>query len=289
MLGNWIRETTTTTGTGNMTVAAVTGYPRFSTLFALNQRFLYSILADSDGTPIEAGIGYLSATSTLVRERVLATYSSGTYDDTSPAAVSLASGTKRVVCAAVSTAFGSMPYEHQRLPSSGVRGRWGLPGQGHNGAPTGFGHDTAYRWFHPVKWETPGVIDRVSFYASANTANNFRAAIFQITTDGKPGAILADFGATAISGTGIKHSGALGTPIFLPAGEYLVGIQPDTGSISIYGDQYNRPSSCLGIASTGLPVAHLYRAVTYGAFGDESGESHSDGTNGNAAMIINKS
>lgn len=111
MLGNWIRETTTTTGTGNLTVSSVSGYPTINTLFPVNERFYYSILDDSTGAPIECGIGYLSASTTLVRERPVASMVSGTYDATAVSAVSLASGTKRVIVAALSQSFmPALPY-----------------------------------------------------------------------------------------------------------------------------------------------------------------------------------
>jgi hypothetical protein len=56
----------------------------------------YSLL-DSDGKPLECGIGTLATATTLARTFPLATYSGGTYDNTSPTAVSL-SGTTTVIC-----------------------------------------------------------------------------------------------------------------------------------------------------------------------------------------------
>lgn len=97
MLGNWVRCTTTTTGTGDLTLSAVTGYPAFSDVAAVGRYVYYTILDDSTGQPIETGIGHLSASTTFVRDKILATFVSSVYDDTAPSAVSLASGTKRVI------------------------------------------------------------------------------------------------------------------------------------------------------------------------------------------------
>lgn len=91
-----IKETTSTTGTGNLTIAAATGFVRFSDKFAVGVPFYYSII-DSSNAPIEYGIGVLSGTNTLVRTRPRATYVSSVYDDTNPSAVSL-TGTNTVLC-----------------------------------------------------------------------------------------------------------------------------------------------------------------------------------------------
>lgn len=83
-----VKETTTTTGTGNITLAgAVAQYQAFSPRFATNQLFFYAIVGQS-GTEWETGQGYLSGASTLVRETVhqssnsdaLVSFSAGTKD-----------------------------------------------------------------------------------------------------------------------------------------------------------------------------------------------------------------
>jgi hypothetical protein len=88
-----VLETSTTTGTGDITLAgAVTGYRTFNTAIGTQVITDYCIVAvDGSGVPTgewEVGEGYLSASTTLVR---LALLSSST-----GAAVSFAAGTKRV-------------------------------------------------------------------------------------------------------------------------------------------------------------------------------------------------
>lgn len=108
MLGNWIKQSTTDTGTGNLALSAVTGHPTFAAEFAGATRFAYTI-TDADGLPIERGVGYLSG-GVLVRERVRATYASGVYTGANPSAVSLAAGTKYVICSPGDiTVMGSLP------------------------------------------------------------------------------------------------------------------------------------------------------------------------------------
>src|SRR4051812_15492834 len=102
-LGNWIRQTTTTTGTGNLTLSTASGWAPFSSQFStgadgVGDNFYYVVLDDSTGAPYEAGIGRMSDATTLVRVRILASMPSGTYSAAN-SAMTLAAGTKRVVCA----------------------------------------------------------------------------------------------------------------------------------------------------------------------------------------------
>ena len=88
-----VKETATTTGTGDFTLAgAVTGYRTFNTAVGTNVTTDYAIVAvDGAGAPTgewEVGEGYLSASTTLVRALLLSS-STGS-------SVSFAAGTKRV-------------------------------------------------------------------------------------------------------------------------------------------------------------------------------------------------
>lgn len=66
---NRVWETSTTTGTGNLTLAgAVSNYVTFTSQYVTNERFTYWI--DNKSGLWETGAGYLSGTTTLVRETV---------------------------------------------------------------------------------------------------------------------------------------------------------------------------------------------------------------------------
>lgn len=89
-----VKETTTTTGTGNLTLAgAMTGFRAFSSVCSTNDTAYYTIQAvDGTGAPTgdwEVGLGTYSASNTLTRTTVLASSNSGS-------AVNLAAGTKQV-------------------------------------------------------------------------------------------------------------------------------------------------------------------------------------------------
>ncbi len=85
-----VKDTTTTTGTGNVTLSGTppTGYQAFATPFAVNDPIEYTI---AGGAEWEVGIGYLSGSTTLVRDRVLRS-------SNSDALVNFSAGTKDVFC-----------------------------------------------------------------------------------------------------------------------------------------------------------------------------------------------
>lgn len=84
-----VKETTTTTGAGNITLAgAVTQFETFTSNYALGEPFYYAVVGQT-GSEWEVGIGSLSGTTTLVRDRILAS-------SNSDAAVTLSAGTKDV-------------------------------------------------------------------------------------------------------------------------------------------------------------------------------------------------
>lgn len=86
-LADLVEETTTSTGTGDLTLGgAVAGRRPFSPTVEVGERFSYSI---DGGAEVETGTGYLSAATTLVRETVKTSSNAG-------ALVSFSAGTKTV-------------------------------------------------------------------------------------------------------------------------------------------------------------------------------------------------
>ena len=89
-----VEDTTTSVGTGNITLAnsPPTGRVSFNTAFGSGgieaARFAYTIQS-SDESEWETGIGYLSASTTLVRETVIGSSNSNN-------AVSFSAGTKKI-------------------------------------------------------------------------------------------------------------------------------------------------------------------------------------------------
>ena len=84
-----VKETTTTTGTGAVTLAgAVAGFQAFSAVMAVNDTCYY-VIVSATGTDWETGTGTYSSASVLTRTTVLSSSNSGN-------AVSFAAGTKDV-------------------------------------------------------------------------------------------------------------------------------------------------------------------------------------------------
>lgn len=121
MLGNWIRTTTTTTGAGNLTLAGVSGFPTFNDRFGTTQYFHYNILDDATGQPMESGIGHMSSSTVMVRDKISVTYVAGVLSNVAPTAAMLLTGTKRVICSTEEGAMAaSMPGVAKSI--SGVAG-----------------------------------------------------------------------------------------------------------------------------------------------------------------------
>lgn len=91
VLADRVRETTTTTGTGTVTLAgAVTGFQTFAAIG--NGNTTYYTIAGQGTSEWEVGIGtYTSSGTTLSRDTILASSNSGS-------AVNFSAGTKDVFC-----------------------------------------------------------------------------------------------------------------------------------------------------------------------------------------------
>lgn len=256
MFGNWITQTTTTTGTGNLTLSTVSGYPAFSDEFAAGERFQYQILDDSTGAPIESGVGYLSG-GALVRERIEATMVSGVYDNSTPTAVSLAAGTKRVICAvSASSAFAAAPGA--ALVSGGFRGygdaitvapsttNVSIPNQRAIAIP--FRAESAQ--------EIDAVVARVTIVGTSGAL--VRGAIYSVGADGLPDVQLAVSGTVAADTTGQKF---LTFTAFRPPQRFFAAIIA-TNAPSFHGSNGGVHSNPLGMNASQEAVGYLFLAGT---------------------------
>lgn len=252
MLGNWISQTTTTTGTGALTLAAVTGYPTFAAQFVLGQRFEYMLLND-DGTPLEAGIGYLASTTSLVREFVKATYSAGTYNDNGATAVALGAGSKRVICAveagnvrpglsAVQTAFGANITFPDGLQLSS------------NGKTLGANTPIASCLFWPGGKPITGLAVSVST-AAGSGADRIQAGLYSVLPSGLPGDLICRSGDMLPNTTGNKVGSLVGGNRRLPAGWYWWVVASSINPVVL---AYNGGNLAHGAIATPMGTAPAY-------------------------------
>lgn len=218
MLGNWIRQTTASTGTGTITLAAVAGFPTFANQFSVGEYFYYTLLDDTAGTPIESGIGHLSDATTLVRDKILATFVAGTYSDNDPSAATLAAGTKRVICAMEQGASPINPMTINSSATSRVIYPAGVPTTSGAGTAS-LVADTVY--YVPFRINTPRTIDG-AMIRNTSTGVKARIGVYTMGLDGKPNLKIVESADIATSAAGLKTA-ALTKRRFKP-GIYFVGI-----------------------------------------------------------------
>ena len=128
MLANGVKETTTTTGTGTVTLAAVTGFARFASAFANGERAAYCI---QDGNNREWGVGTVGAGNTLERTFRLGTLVGGVYSADPAgglAAITLASGSAEVICDVHDLLLPELGLEYSRIPPPLTRIAGAYPG-----------------------------------------------------------------------------------------------------------------------------------------------------------------
>ncbi len=140
-----VKETSTTTGTGSITLAgAATGFRSFSSVLSTSDRTYYTI---EDGANWEVGIGTLVNSTTLSRDTVLASSNSGSK-------VNWSAGTRNVFCVAPARAFNGDPIGANVYQTPGTT-TWVKPagakfvhvvcvGGGGGGASGGASANTAY-------------------------------------------------------------------------------------------------------------------------------------------------
>lgn len=223
MLHDRVKETTTSTGTGNLTLAgAVTNFISFNSAFGTGlQNPFYYFLIDDTNNEWEEGLGYLSASTTLVRHDVR-NNSSGT-----TSALNLSSGTKTVFC--------DTPY--WAVPRVSVGRESGMFfGANIHAAVLNLETATADRVY-----ATPRLInDYVSITGlgivvdTADAGQIARAAVYQQSKDGLIGDIISDTEVEMSVGSTGWITTSFSSPIILAPGYYWVGFISD-GTPTIRG------------------------------------------------------
>lgn len=197
MLVNWVKCTTTTSGTGDLILTPVIGFPSFSDVLSIGQIVGYSIL-NTNGEPVEEGIGSYSAVDTLTRTQPCATYSGGVYDNTSPSAISL-SGTYTVI---VSNMRGMAPT---------------LP-QINTGASARYYSDPSHQMSTQVRACTAGDLYAIPIYyncgrpidafalevTTLGASAVARVGLYSVNADGLPGALIVESADINCATTGVK-------------------------------------------------------------------------------------
>lgn len=225
MLANGVKETTATTGTGTVTLSAVTGFPRFAQVLGVGQFVDYAI---KSGENWEWGVGRLAAGNTLERSAVTAKFESGTYTKNPATRLPLA-GTSDVFCTAhadtngIGAGGGSLDRTKATVLSAHMVK---LSGNPDTSGYTPFGANRL-TWF-PFVW--PSGIDRfaagvrLSIYTAGGT--KMRIAIVEPGDPVTTSRIIAQTGDIPTSTSGIKTA-TFAAPVPMPLARYYIGVLCD--------------------------------------------------------------
>lgn len=271
MLGYGIKETTSTTGTGTLTLSAVSGFARFGNVFPVGSSVGYSLL-DSSGLPIESGIGTVGAGNTLSRDKISASISSGTYNDLTPTAISL-SGTTTVICTGLASSFAtSVPNVNTVITTSGTTPQRLVMDTRVNmnsASSTGFTMvaNTLYLVSFKLDYDVigTGIALRIGTGVSGKS---IIAGLYQIDHRGYPAKLLGQTASTAAATSGVNWSATFtGGNVKLVPGMYVIGIVSDgTPAIGAIANQAYFNS--FGVASGQNIITltpFLSSSYTYGA------------------------
>lgn len=267
---NWAQQTTTTTGTGALSLSSISGFPTVSQALGglLNKYVPYAILDDSTGAPYEEGYGYLGATNTFERALIRATFASGTYTDVSPTAVSLPAGTKRLIVSFTAGAAGAVWVNANR--NSSASGRAAIASShlsSHSASSTGFTAVANRLYFAPFILNVSADVASLGVRCGTGVAStNIRLGIYETGSDGHPGALLISTGALSTATSSTDVIGTV-TQTRLQPGSYYSALVTD-GAPALGrldgGGQLFTPS---GTASTNLllPNVGFWASFTFGA------------------------
>jgi hypothetical protein len=253
MLGNWIYQTTTTTGTGNLTLSAVSGFPTLSTQFAVNDLIKYQILDDTTGAPIESGIGFINGTGELVRQTPQASYVGTTYTEVDVTAVNLPSGTKRVICAAgAGTLIAAAPAAAPAV----VKGY----GDAHTASAvttstlTVVNRAAAVPFIRAVDKALTGIAFRNN---SSSAGTSAKIGLYTIGEDGLPDRLIAETETVSLAGVVGTKTALFAAPVNPPERFFVVFLcDAAIQHVTTIGVTL---SNCLGVNSSFVPVAYLHK------------------------------
>lgn len=268
MLGYGIKETTATTGTGTLTLSAVTGFARFSNVFSVGEVVMYSLL-DSSGQPLESGIGTIGASNTLIRSRPTATYSAGTYNDITPTALSL-SGTTTVICTGIPSSFSTaMPGINSTQTYSGSAAQRVLMDIRLNfGITSSFTMTANQLYMVPYLLSTDCIATGIALrVVTGATGKLIRVGLYKFDNTSSPALLVDETSALSVATTGVNLTGSFATNHKLTPGWYCIAFvsdgTPAIGTVSSH--LLVNPVGILSTNSVLSPTSYNYGAHTFGA------------------------
>ena len=238
MIGDWIEATSSTGGSGALTLADVPGSPNYTHVFGASGSRLvsYTVLEFTDSSRAtiaksETGVGSINlSTGVLTRTVPRLTWNGTTYNNTTPSALAFGSTPDniRITCGPHSwRADGSSPFYRITSPSSAFRSfhTIGYSAGSNNTVQANLETYVPHYW-------AGGAFDGYAIWldqASATGPSGLKVAIYEVSSDGGPGAMLVDMQSTPLDirnggTTGVFVSATLAAPVYLPPGWYYVAM-----------------------------------------------------------------
>lgn len=251
---------TTSTGTGNLTTTAVTGYQDFNDVWGTGAaaEFFYHIRHKS-AAEWEYGQGHLSAATTFVRDRVIRS-------SNSDAAVDFSAGTKVIV--------NDWSAQHANA-SFGITGPTLIANHYHSRGdqvltlPVALVADFLYTV--PLFCSEPDSFTILAAHVTtAVGGTNIRMGLWEALSTGLPGALVAESASLSSASTGKKET--VGLTINLLPGTYWMGVVSDgapTVDWALTGLNFYILGSVDPTLATHGNV--LFKAHTFGAMPDPFG------------------
>lgn len=241
---NYVEETTTsiagTSGDGAITLTAITGIPRFSTVFGTQATTIRYVIEDTVNKKFETGVGSV-ASNVLTRTRPQTTWDGTTYDDDAPTALQFGatptSGNVKIrISATAENTQNPMPQPQNVVAGDSWRDYPFCASLATNtGNGSGLALTASREYYLAYKLDRAGVLKGFQFEVTTAVAGTVKAALYSCGHDGFPSSKIVDFVATSCGTTGIKTDTATGswspsTPPYLTAGWYYIGFVCDVAA-----------------------------------------------------------
>ena len=242
-----VQETTTSAGVGNITLAGISEDGRtFASQYALNERFTYYI--DDRAGNFEAGIGYLSATSTLVRDKPV--------EGSAALPVNFGAGTKQVFVSPLSV---NLLNSSLGFSDVGASVKFAVPfNLGRINSTQALAANRQY--FFEAVFVRAMVVDLMGVYVSTGAgtaANKMHIALYDVDP------LTGEAGNVIIQATGLDPSvagvisGSI-TETTVQAGVYVMSIWSDTTPSIKGNDTGIKAPSALSSGSSFIGTGHNY-------------------------------
>lgn len=224
-----VEETSSTSGTTSFTLAgATTNNITFNTAFGTNRLFKYYARA---GSQWEQGTGYLSASTTLVRQKV-------EFNSLGTVALINFSTAPTVFCDIAPSAYS--PPIPLRAAGEYVRSE----DIGSAIVEATLTLSAGYCYFMPFWYSSPNQIDQLSFYVANNTTSTIgRVGLYaHSTTKNQPGKLLVQSGELDVSTPGWREF-TLSTPLSIQGEQHWVAIIV-SGGVQVMAYPYQNHGRC---------------------------------------------